>query len=121
LNDIQKATATAVLTTEQGSKAVASGVELSTRADEAIRMLTDSIEGAAQAAMQIAVSAQQQWAGMDQVALAMHSIGQASAQNVLSTKQTEDVVRKLHELGLKLQQLTTTYQADMTDNRERRS
>lgn len=111
LNDIQKATGAAVLTTEQGDKAVASGVTLSAQADEAIRLLTDSIEGAASAATQIAVSAQQQWAGMDQVALAMQNIGQASAQNVLSTQQTEAAVRKLHELGLKLKRLAENYQA----------
>jgi len=116
LNDIRKATGTAVFTAEQGSKAVASGMERSTQADEAIRMLADSIEDAAQAATQIAVSAQQQWAGMDQVALAMHSIGQASTQNVISTQQTEETARKLHELGLKLKQLTAAYQPEMAES-----
>ncbi len=118
LNDIRKATGTAVFTADQGSKAVASGMERSAQADEAIRILADSIEDAAQAAMQIAVSAQQQWAGMDQVALAMHSIGQASTQNVISTQQTEETARKLHELGLKLKQLAAAYQPEMAESQE---
>ncbi|MGJ0535050.1 MAG: methyl-accepting chemotaxis protein [Methylocystis sp.] len=115
LNDIRKATGTAVSTAEQGSQAVASGMERSAQADEAIRMLTDSFEGAAQAATQIAVAAQQQWAGMYQVALAMHNIGQASAENVISTQQAEETARKLHELGLKLQQLAAAYQPEMAE------
>ncbi|HSI95948.1 MAG: methyl-accepting chemotaxis protein [Methylophilaceae bacterium] len=118
LNDIRKATGTAVFTAEQGNKAVASGMERSAQADEAIRMLADSIDGAAQAATQIAVSAQQQWAGMDQVALAMHNIGQASTQNVISTRQTEETARKLHELGLKLKQLAAAYQPEMAESQE---
>lgn len=115
LNDIRKATGTATFTAEQGSKAVASGMERSAQADEAIRMLTDSIEGAAEAATQIAVSAQQQWAGMDQVALAMHNIGQASAENVISTQRAEETARKLHELGLKLKQLAAAYQPEIAE------
>lgn len=111
LNEIQKATGTAVLTAEQGSKAVTSGMERSTHADEAICMLADSVHDAALAATQIAVSANQQLTGMDQVALAMRNIGAASAQNVISTQQTEAAVRKLHELGLKLKQLAAAYQA----------
>ena len=40
--------------------------------------------------------------GMDQVALAMESIKQASVQNVSGTKQAEVAAQGLHELGQKL-------------------
>ncbi|MBI4444203.1 MAG: chemotaxis protein, partial [Acidobacteria bacterium] len=69
-----------------------------------------SIAEAAQAATQIAASAQQQLVGMDQVALAMENIKQASAQNVASTKQAETAAQSLHELGQKLKQLVEQYQ-----------
>lgn len=110
LGDIQQATSAAVMTTEQGSKAVASGVQLSEQMGEAIQTLAESIEAAARAATQIAVSAQQQLVGMDQVAQAMQSIGQASVQNVTSINQTEAAAKSLHELGLKLKQLAEAYQ-----------
>jgi len=109
LTDIQKATGTAVMATEQGSKAVAAGVKRSTEAGESIRVLTESIAEAAQAAAQIAASSQQQLVGMDQMALAMENIKQASTQNVAGTKQTEIAAKNLHDLGQKLKQLVERY------------
>jgi methyl-accepting chemotaxis protein len=109
LTDIQKATSAAVMATEQGSKAVAGGVRQSTEAGESIRALTESIAEAALAATQIAASSQQQLVGMDQVALAMENIKQATAQNVASTKQTEVAAQNLHALGQKLKELAGRY------------
>ena len=102
LGDIQKATSSAVLATEQGSKAVKSGVMQSVEAGKTILALSDSVTEAAQAATQIAASSQQQMVGMDQVALAMENIRQASLQNVAGTKQAEAAAQNLHELGQKL-------------------
>jgi len=102
LSDIQKATSAAVLATEQGYKAVETGVRQSTETGESIRLLADSINEAAQAATQIAASSQQQMVGMDQVALAMENIKQASMQNVAGTRQAEVAAQGLHELGRKL-------------------
>jgi methyl-accepting chemotaxis protein len=109
LSDIQKATSAAVMATEQGSKAVEAGVKQSGEAGEAIRLLTDGIVEAAQAATQIAASSQQQLVGMDQVALAMENIKLASTQNVASTRQAETAAQNLHELGQKLKQLVERY------------
>ena len=110
LSDIQQATNAAVMATEQGSKAVEAGVKQSNEAMEAIRTLSDSITESAQAATQIAASSHQQLIGMDQVALAMENIKQASAQNAASTKQTEATAHGLHELGQKLKQLVEHYE-----------
>jgi methyl-accepting chemotaxis protein len=109
LNDIQKATTAAVLATEQGSKAVETGVKQSTEAGDAIRLLADGITEAAQAATQIAASSQQQLVGTDQVAMAMENIKQASAQNMAGTKQAEIAAHGLHDLGQKLKQLVEQY------------
>jgi len=109
LSDIQKATSAAVMATEQGSKAVEAGVKQSTEAGESIRVLADSITEAEQAATQIAASSQQQLVGMDQVALAMENIKQASVQNVAGTKQAETAAQSLNELGQKLKQLVAAY------------
>ena len=109
LSEIQKATSAAVMATEQGSKAVESGVKQSAEVDESIRVLADTMAEAAQAATQIAASSQQQLVGTDQVALAMESIRQASTQNVAGTKQAETAAHNLHELGQKLKQLVEQY------------
>lgn len=110
LSDIQQATNAAVMATEQGSKAVESGVRQSAEAMGAIRTLSDSITESAQAATQIAASSHQQLVGMDQVAMAMENIKEASAQNAASTKQAETAAQGLHELGQKLKQLVEQYQ-----------
>lgn len=104
LSDIQKATSSAVLATEQGHKAVEAGVVQSTEAGDSIRQLADSINEAAQAAIQIAASSQQQMVGMDQVVQAMDNINLASTQNVAGTKQVEVAAQNLHELGSRLKQ-----------------
>ncbi len=109
LNDVQKATNAAVLATEQGSKAVAEGVRMSKEAGEAIRLMNESIDESAQAAIQIAVSSQQQVIGMDQVALAMASIRQASEQNVTGMRQVEITVQGLLGLGQKMKDLVAQF------------
>ncbi len=102
LGEIQRITNLAVLATEQGSKVVEGGVKQSTDTDAAIRLLSASINDAAQAAIQIAASSQQQMIGMDQVALAMNDIKQASEQNVAGTRQAEQAAHSLHEMGVEL-------------------
>jgi len=109
LNDIQKATTTAVLATEQGSKAVEAGTRQTEVAGESIRALAASVGEAAQAATQIAASGQQQLVGVDQVAGAMESIKQASTQNMASARQLETAARNLSELGQRLKQMVGKY------------
>ena len=109
LSDNQRAMSTAVMVTEQGSKAVESGVTRSAQAGETIRTLTESVAESAQSATQIAASSQQQLIGMEQVAVAMESIKQASAQNVASSKQAETAAKDLHQLGQKLKQMVAQY------------
>ena len=89
LNDIQKATAAAVMATGQGSTAVAAGEQQTAAAGESIEALAGSVTEAAQATTQIAASSQQQLIGMQQVVAAMESIKQASARNMASAKQLE--------------------------------
>jgi len=109
LGVIQKATTAAVLATEQGSKAVEEGVRQSGAAGEAIRLLAVSIEDSSNATLQIVTSTQEQAIGMDQIAIAIQSINQASSQNVEGSRQIEAAARSLYELNQKLQQLVSRY------------
>ncbi len=110
LRDIQEATRAAIITTEQGSKAVVSGLEQSANAGEAIRHLTESVTKGVQAATQIAASSREQLVGVDQMVKAMESIKLATAQNVDSSKQLESAAKNLEALGQKLKQLADRYQ-----------
>jgi methyl-accepting chemotaxis protein len=109
LGDIQKATSGAVLATEQGSNAVDAGVKLYGEVGNSIRTMAESIVESSQAASQIASSAQQQLIGMDQVAMAMQNINQASAQNLQSTRRAEAAARDLQDLGRTLTQLVAQF------------
>ena len=109
INQIQKATTAAVLATEQGSKAVEAGVRQSSEAGESIRLLSASIEDSSNATLQIVTSTQEQAIGMDQIAIAIQSINQASDQNVEGSRQIEAAARNLYELNQKLQKLVSGY------------
>lgn len=109
LSDIQRAMTAAVLAAEQGSKSVEAGVQQSTAAGESITALAESIAHAAQAAAQIAATSQEQFVGMDQVALAMGSVKTASAQTVSSTRQAEAAAQGINELGQKLKAIVDRF------------
>ena len=109
LTDIQKATNTAVMATEQGGKAVDAGMKQAGAAGQSIEALSLSVSEATQAATQIAASSQQQLVGVDQVASAMESIKQASTQNVASARQLESAAHNLKELGQKLKATVAGY------------
>lgn len=109
LSDVQKATSSAVMATEQGSKAVEAGVKQATQAGEANRTLTETSGVAVQAAVQIAASNQQQVVGMDQIGVAMERINQAGSQNAGSLRQMELSAKNLHELGQNLKGLVLQF------------
>lgn len=109
LKDIQRATAATVMVTEQGSRAVEAGIKQATQAGNAIQVLNNNLSEALQAALQISASNQQQLAGVDQVALAMDSIRQASSQNAESAKQLETAAHGLRTIGLRLKSVVERY------------
>lgn len=109
LTDIQKAASSSVMVTEQGSKAVASGVDQSVRASEAIIAMAAGIVESAQAASQIIASSQQQKTGMDQIVEAMISIDRASKQNVAGAVQLQEAAKGLTELGQNLSEIVARY------------
>jgi methyl-accepting chemotaxis protein len=102
VTDIQRSAQSAVVAAEQGVKAAEAGTVVAQRSGEAMAILTTSIADASNAAQQIDASAEQQQAGMDQIALAMQNIEQASTQSVAATQQVERAVADLNELAHRL-------------------
>lgn len=109
LNEVQKATSAAVMTAEQGSKAVDTGIQQVAHSGAAMQQMENSITESAQAAIQIAASSQQQLVGMDQIADAIESIKQASLQNVASVQQVQAAARHLQSVGEELERLVQQY------------
>ncbi len=110
LEEIQQATNTAVMVTEEGSKGAAGGMALVERTGQSIGALADTIEAAAQAATQIAASTSQQYSGMQQLLAAMASIKQAAAQTATSTRQAEISARSLSDMASQMEQAVAQYQ-----------
>jgi methyl-accepting chemotaxis protein len=109
LSEIQKATNSAVMMTEEGARSVNKALEAVSAAGETIRTLEDINSDASRLAAQIAASAGQQNTGMTQIQQAMTHINQASNQNLAATRQTEQAARNLNELGKRLNDLLSGY------------
>ncbi|MGE5371131.1 MAG: methyl-accepting chemotaxis protein [Solirubrobacterales bacterium] len=110
LNDVQKATSLAVMTTDQGSKSVEAGVRQSIEAGDSIRKLAKAISEAAESVDQIASSAEQQLFGMDQIAQAMTNIEHATAYNLDSSRSLEEEAQNIENIGQRLKQMVARHQ-----------
>jgi methyl-accepting chemotaxis protein len=113
LNEIQRATNLAVLATEEGTKDVGTGVKQMQKAGNTIQDLDTSIADSATAAQQIVASAQQQSTGMEQIALAIQNISQATVQNLASTRQAEKAAQDLSALAGQMQLLVERYKVEV--------
>ena len=102
LGEIQKATNTAVLSTEEVTKGVAAAGRVASQAGEVIRTLAEALASAAQAAAQIVASAGQQATGMAQIQQAMANIDQVTRQGLTATRQVEQAARDLNTLSTRL-------------------
>ena len=111
LSQIQQATNSAVMVTEEGSKGADSGLGLVARAGEAIRQLSGMIEESAQSAEVIASSIQQQVAGMEQLSQTMQSLKQSSAQTTGGTRKAERSAAQLSVMASDMQQTISGFQA----------
>ncbi|MDB4944681.1 MAG: Methyl-accepting chemotaxis protein [Labilithrix sp.] len=105
LGDIQKMANVSVLSTEEGTRSMASATGAAGVAGETIRSFEQIVAEVAQAAEQIAAAAGQQALGLSQVQQAMRDVNQVSAQNLASTHQAQRAATELSELGMRLQEL----------------
>jgi len=109
LSEIQKATNSTVMATEEGVKGVDRGVSLSSQSRESIEQLSAVINESAQVAAQVVASGQQQQTGIDQIALAMQNINQVTMQSLASTRQTEKSAQNLNELARRMSEILAQY------------
>ncbi len=109
LTDIQQATNTLVMVAEQGSKAVDEGVIQAKSAKKSMESLRKSVMEAAQSGTLIAISSEQEMAGMDQISGAMMGIKEATFQNMESIRQVESAAKNLSLLSHTLKALMEGY------------
>lgn len=109
LNDVQSAIQASVIATGEGEKIVSEAVQLSSEAQKAIAKLAETINVFNDAALQTSVASQEQFVGMDQVAIAMENIKSASIQNVRTTKELEEAAKSLLSLAGKLSDMNAVF------------
>jgi methyl-accepting chemotaxis protein len=68
------------------------------------------INESAQVAMQMVAGGRQQASGVEQIALAMQNINQATVQSLASTRQAEKATQDLNELARRLTATVEQYQ-----------
>jgi methyl-accepting chemotaxis protein len=108
LGEIQKASQMAVQAAASGREAVELGRQRSMEAGEVMQRVADGAGDDAEASRQVVASSQQQLAGMEQIAQAIASINQATAEAVSGTRQVEQEVKRLQELAAGLRSLVET-------------
>lgn len=106
LGEIQRATQTAVLSTEEVTKGVANAIKAADQSGRTIGALNDTLSDTAQASAQIVASAGQQSTGMTQIGQAMKNLDQVARQNLVATRQVEQTAQNLSTLGTQLSELT---------------
>jgi methyl-accepting chemotaxis protein len=109
LSEIQKAANTAVMVTEKGTKSAEVGVELAQATGDSIRVIREHTQQVAGAADQIAASARQQLAGMDQITHAMGNINQGAMQTQKGMQQVDQAAQNLNDLGKQLANIVQLY------------
>jgi len=109
LGQIQKATQSAVMTTEEGTKSVGAATRVVSQAGVTIQSLGELLVQASLTAAQIAASANQQATGIGQIRQAMRDVNQSAQQALSSTRQTERAVQDLNTMGQKLKGLLSDY------------
>jgi methyl-accepting chemotaxis protein len=109
LQEIQKATNTSVMTTEEGIKVVEQSASLAQRTQETIEQLAGVIADSVQRMMQVQAGGSQQATGIEQVSLAMQNIQTVSVQSLASTRQAEQSAQDLTQLASQLNQTLARY------------
>jgi methyl-accepting chemotaxis protein len=118
LSDVELATSASVAASEEGSRVVDRGLELTTRADQGIRSLADTIREASTAAQQIAASAQEQSAGMDLISGAMTDIERATGEFLDGSQHSQQAANTVDGLAAKLTALIARYRVSEHETQE---
>jgi methyl-accepting chemotaxis protein len=99
LSEIQKASHSAALVTEEGSSSAMEGSTKVRRIGERLGQLVGVITQTTRASRQINAAMKQQSIGLDQIADAMKQINRATQETKLSVEQVEGALRRLDDLA----------------------
>lgn len=105
VGDIQKATNSTVMATEEGTKTVETGLRLAEETVAAFKTVTDASNTASGATQQTLLSVAQQVAAVKQVLTAMNALNTSARESSDGISQTKIGVNNLRETALHLKQM----------------
>ena len=105
IEDVRSAVNTTVMATETGSKAVDSGSRQFADVAAAFRQIVELVSKSTEAAREIGLSTRQQATAIEQVNIAIASVGQASRETEASSTQTVQTAAELAHLSRDLLRL----------------
>jgi len=103
VSDIQKATNSAVMVTEEGSRTAEEVSAMVDRTIDAFTSISDKANSVAVSAQQVLLNSRQQATALGQVTEAMQNLSAGSSQMAAGTEQTKRGVQKLNSVALDLQ------------------
>ncbi len=109
ITDIQRATNSSVMVTEEGTKQAEVGLAIARETGDTLSTLANIISEAVQSARQIAALSRQQAIGIDQVSASMRDIQLASKDTAEGTRSTEAASRELGALAGRMRELVSRY------------
>jgi methyl-accepting chemotaxis protein len=115
LGEIQKSANSAVMVTEEGTKRADTGVAQAEKAGNAINTINDNMEKVVLTIQQITAGSREQLAGMDQIAISMENINQATIQSEAGTRQLEEAARNLNVQAENLNEVIEQYSVTKLD------
>jgi methyl-accepting chemotaxis protein len=105
IDEIQKATNSTIMVTEEGTKAVDSASHLVDRVQHSFSTILGMVDETTRSAKEIALSTQQQTTASEQMAETMTEVRDVAKQVAISAKETEDAIAELMELTDRLKTL----------------
>jgi len=115
--DIQKATNSTVMVTEEGAKGVEASMRQTIQAGEVIRALANNVEEAVAAVKDISITFRQQALGVDQISEGMVRINQGMQDTVMGISQTKVAADNLKDLAGQIKERIFTWR--VAEDRQR--
>jgi methyl-accepting chemotaxis protein len=110
IGEIQAATNSSVLATEQGMKEAEGVAVRAGRAGEALEEILGKVDRTAQAAKQISVATQQQRTASDQIVASMRELADVIKQTAAGMKQSSVAAGELNQLAVELKARVSAFQ-----------
>jgi methyl-accepting chemotaxis protein len=109
VGEIQSETNATIIASEEGSKEVRTGAELSRGVVAALERISSMVDETTTAAKEISIATQQQRSASDQVVAAMTSVSDVSRQYAVGSRQAAAAAAELNQLAAELRSSISTF------------